>query len=196
MTNGGFHQPFQVIERPVEPPHVADRGVTTVRLSFFQRLQPECRSRLLAAADARFVDGDALYQAGRRGGAIYLWGYCAEISLKVAFFRHAGFALSQPITPKLMWQDLTLLASRSMGAFVKPDNLHDVVAWSQALICLRQVLGRPMSVRLASQLSASCRRITDGWSETIRYHGNRAWPNEATAFRKDVLWIKRRTRIL
>ena len=180
------------MERPVEPPNMVDRGVTTVRLPFFQRLQPECRSRLLVAAEARFADGDALYRAGRRGGAIYLWGYCAEICLKAAFFRHEGFAPSTPITTKLMRQHLAQFGSGS----AKRDNLHDVVAWSQALIRLRQHLGRPMTVRLASQLSASCRRIADGWSETIRYHGNRAWPNEAATFRENVHWIKRRTRIL
>jgi hypothetical protein len=165
-----------------------------MRPPFRQRLQPESRQRLLRAAGARLADGDVLWQQGHRAGAIYLWGYAAEIWLKTAFFRHVGLGLTQPVTTSQMRQYLAQFGI--WGSAPRWSNLHDVVAWSRSLISLRQSLGRPMGVVMASQLSACSLRIADAWSETIRYHGNQAWPNEAVAFRRDVAWIETHRRVL
>ena len=44
-----------------------------------ERWQPECIREFRAAARQRYNDGLALAGQGRRTGAVYLWGYSAEI---------------------------------------------------------------------------------------------------------------------
>ncbi len=165
-------------------------------LSLMSRLRGECRREFLRAASSRFTDGDVLWQAGRRGAAIYLWGYAVEMWLKSAYFRHLGFGESQPIVLSQMRQTLAFLEAQMPGAFVAPKNLHDLASWAQALVLQRQLLGRPYPAAFASQLLICGARIGGGWSESLRYHDNQASPGEAQEFRTEVSWIRSRTRIL
>lgn len=161
-----------------------------MRQPFVQRFRLECRQTFVRAAAVRFADGAALAEAGRRSGAAYLWGYSIEMWLKAAYFKQLGFSPAQPITVPIMSQQLSQRLS------VKPRNLHDLKAWAEALINLRQVLGRPIPTHFASDVIAHCRRIADVWTETNRYHENQLWPSEFAAFRGDVHWIKNQVRFI
>ena len=66
-----------------------------------------------ASARQQFQDGLALAAAGRRTGAIYVWGYCAEMLLKAAYFSVTGVAESVPIT----WQHLSQAITRGITGF-------------------------------------------------------------------------------
>jgi hypothetical protein len=63
---------------------------------------PETVGSFLAAADQRFKDAEALEAAGRRLGAVYLYGYAAEMLIKSAYFRvvrsASGLPMAAPIT--------------------------------------------------------------------------------------------------
>ena len=56
------------------------------------RFQPDSIAGFRAAARQRALDAIALQAAGRLSGAIYFWGYVAEITLKAAFFEVSGFS--------------------------------------------------------------------------------------------------------
>src|SRR5262249_13564728 len=62
------------------------------------RWRAECIRRFRAAAQQRFDDGLACAAAGRRTGAIYLWGYSAEMTLKAACFTLTGIAETTYLT--------------------------------------------------------------------------------------------------
>ncbi len=51
-----------------------------------------------AAARLRYNEAVRLADSGERLGAIYVAGYAAEMLLKAAYFRLAGWTLDQPIT--------------------------------------------------------------------------------------------------
>jgi hypothetical protein len=78
------------------------------------RCQPDSILQFRAAAMQRADDALALAAAGRRTGAIYLWGYAAEMVLKAAYFSSLG----PPETQIITWRgDLrpAIDLGRSMG---------------------------------------------------------------------------------
>ena len=54
------------------------------------RCRPDCIDEFRQAAESRFNDGLQLAAQGRRLGAIYLWGYGAEMAVKAAYFSFVG----------------------------------------------------------------------------------------------------------
>ncbi|MFV0446512.1 MAG: hypothetical protein ACK5Q5_23315 [Planctomycetaceae bacterium] len=99
----------------------------------------------------REVDADLLNRAERRVDANYLWGSSVEMTLKSAYFPMLGYAAGQTITTQTMRQQLIALANRTGGAFTAPQDLHNIGAWCEAVIWQRQLPGRPMSMRFASE---------------------------------------------
>jgi hypothetical protein len=78
------------------------------------RCNPDSIQEYRAAARERFHDGLAMAGRGRRTGAIYLWGYAAEMFLKAAYFSVIG----TPETRSLTWgADLrpAILRGRGLG---------------------------------------------------------------------------------
>jgi hypothetical protein len=62
------------------------------------RCRPECILEFRASARHRYDEGVALAVSGQRTGAIYLWGYAAEMTLKAAYFALVGLADRDTIT--------------------------------------------------------------------------------------------------
>src|SRR5205085_55562 len=64
------------------------------------RWQPESIREFRAAARRRYDEGVALAASGReyRTGAIYVWGYSAEMTLKAAYFSLTGYAENAVLT--------------------------------------------------------------------------------------------------
>src|ERR1700680_4886229 len=99
------------------------------------RWQPECIREFRASAQQRFHDALALAAAGRRTGAIYLWGYSAEMILKAAYFTVMGIAETAAIT----WGGNIFPAierGRNVFHLAWPTagQGHNVAAWAELLI--------------------------------------------------------------
>src|SRR5947209_15425997 len=73
-------------------------GNPSVPKRLLQRWRPECIREFRATARLRYDDGLSLAAQGRRTGAIYMWGYCAEMTLKAAYF-----SLSLTVTTPITW---------------------------------------------------------------------------------------------
>lgn len=63
-----------------------------------QRCQPDSIAEFRSASRQRYDDGLSLAIQGRRTGAIYLWGYAIEMTLKAAYFSFIGKGVRDPIT--------------------------------------------------------------------------------------------------
>ena len=87
-----------------------------------------------AAAGARYREALELERSGHRLVAIYLFGYAAEMLVKAAYFRAAGWAPAAPITHAHM----TAARSRALAApLLWPGNLHDIAGWARLLVHTR-----------------------------------------------------------
>jgi hypothetical protein len=158
--------------------------------TLLNRWRPECIVEFRASALQRFDDGIKLAAAGRRTGAVYLWGYCAEMLLKAAYFSANGFAETDPIS----WaKDIYPAIERGRKVFhiawPHPGQGHNIRAWSELLIAERVFLGIAFVPPLDTNLQRYGHRIGRLWSESLRYHKNVAYLHEMRQVREAVEWL-------
>ena len=154
------------------------------------RWRPECVREFRAAARLRYDDGLSLAGQGRRTGAIYMWGYCAEMSLKAAFF-----SLTRAETDTIDWnpdiKDAINHGKNTYGIVWPPKGCgHNVRAWAELLVLERAATtGMALSADDALQVQTCGLRIGQLWSESLRYHNNRAYQHEVTKVRLATEWL-------
>lgn len=160
------------------------------------RWQPESIREFFAAASCRYEEGVSLSAAGRqyRTGAIYLWGYSAEMLLKAAYFRLLGVAE----TAILSWR-ANLLPAIQRGrnvlgiAWPLPGQGHNVRAWAELLIAERAAAPGPgvaYAPDFGLQVQECGQNIGSLWNETLRYHKNVAYLHEVRKVRESVEWLR------
>ena len=165
-------------------------GKTTMPKRLPDRWRPECIQEFRASAKQRFQDALILATEDRRTGAIYLWGYCAEMLLKAAYFSVIGVSETATIT----WGgDLSPAIDRGKNIFKIswPNNGkgHNVRAWSELLVQERISQGVPFENPFALQVQNRGLVIGQLWSETLRYHKNVAYSHEARRVREAAEWL-------
>lgn len=154
------------------------------------RCRPDCVDEFRRAAEARFNDGLQLAAQGHRLGAIYLWGYSAEMAIKAAYFSTVGLSRQTPIT----WvRDLrpAIDVGRSWGiSWPKSGEGHNVRAWAELLA--REANANPAVVLDAQQLfdiQRHAQRVGQLWNETLRYRKNMPYAYELQQVRTVAEWL-------
>jgi hypothetical protein len=143
---------------------------------------------LHSAALERFWDGLdlATSAAPRRTAAIYLLGYVAEILLKMAFFRVAGF---------LPGQAVELRAITAHAAWTR-SNLHNLDALADLLIAERATRDRALDPAFAGQLKSCVLTIANHWGTTLRYKHTAAEQPELAEVYQNVEWLRANATLL
>ena len=155
------------------------------------RWQPESIEEFRASARERFEDAQALAASGRRTGAIYLWGYSAEMTLKAAYFLLTGLAETDLIT----WGSHILPAIERGKtvhgiAWPKQGQGHNVRAWAELLVAERAGgTGAPYTASFGLAVQQCGQAIGLLWSETLRYHKNVAYLYEMNQVREATEWL-------
>ena len=128
-------------------------------------LAPDTISQLERAAEVRFDDGLVLMRQERLLGAVYLFGYSAEMCLAAAYFRAAGFQAKSVIDRDTRTHHMT--AARKLkddeGMPLMNSDPHPLVGWARFL----------RRKRSASKLtSAQVQRLEDaiGQAELLYKH--------------------------
>jgi hypothetical protein len=154
------------------------------------RCLPDSIVEFRDSARQRYDDGLILAAAGRRTGAIYLWGYAAEMILKAAYFAMAGHAEKDTITWPGHLQP-AIARGKALGiAWPSQGAGHNVRAWAELLVRVRAstpAMAYATSVGLEVQRCGQ--RIGELWRETLRYHKNLAYPHEMKRVHKAAEWL-------
>jgi len=153
------------------------------------RCRPDSIQEFRAAARRRFDDGLALASSGRGTGAIYVWGYTAEMILKAAYFTLLGLAEDHP----LGWAtDLrpAIERGRTLGIpWPRGGDGHNVRAWADLLVAERRLRGNPFAPVLARNVRRRGQRFESLWRETLRYRKNVAYHYEVRKVREAAEWF-------
>ncbi len=154
------------------------------------RCHPDSIREFRAAARQRFDDGISLAGAGQRTGAVYLWGYTAEMMLKAAYFAFIGLADTAIVT----WNGELRPAidrGRGMGiAWPHQGAGHNVRAWAELLVAVRALAtATTFPPALAVEVQRQGQRIGHLWSETLRYRKNFAYLHEVRQIREAAEWL-------
>jgi hypothetical protein len=140
-----------------------------------------------AAAGLRYKEARRLVLAGDRLAGIYLGGYAAEMLLKAAYFRLAGWATTDPITLTDIGQ--ARQHAISVLGLHWPTNLHDLLRWRDLLIEERKRQGIPYALAFTRGFSARVRHIYLNWREHLRYWSNRPYSGEANRTLAGLQWL-------
>jgi len=154
------------------------------------RCRPDSVREFRLAARQRFNEGMSLSAAGQRTGAIYLWGYVAEMTLKAAYFSLLGLADPAVIT----WNGHLRPAinrGRAIGIAWPPQGAgHNVRAWAELLVVVRALApATAFAPALAHDVQRRGQRIGQLWSETLRYRKNYAYLYEVRQAREAAEWL-------
>jgi hypothetical protein len=154
------------------------------------RCQPDCIREFRAAARQRFDDALALAGCGRRTGAIYLWGYTAEMTLKAAYFALIGLADTDAITWTTHLQP-AIHRGRGLGvAWPAQGAGHNVRAWAELLVGVRALSPATAWAPPFDRDVQRCgQRIEQLWRETLRYSKNDAYLYEMRQVREATEWL-------
>jgi len=134
------------------------------------------------AAEERFRDGMELATGHweRLTGAIYLFGYVAEMILKVAIFRTRNWSGQHPIN--ISW--FKNYASH------KCYNLHDIDGLANLLIDERRSNNNPFDPVFAAELVHNAKTVSANWRETLRYRSIAAQHAELSEVFQSVEWLR------
>jgi hypothetical protein len=152
------------------------------------RFRPDSILEFRAAAQERYRDGLAARAAGRRTGAIYLFGYTAEMVLKAGYFHLIGFGQVNAISLK----DLKAASDKaSQLNFKWQGNLHDLVSWATLIIATRASVPNLCysDPAFPIELDSRVRRIALSWREVLRYHKNVAYEHEVARVERAATWL-------
>ncbi|HVA47790.1 MAG TPA: hypothetical protein VNH11_15585 [Pirellulales bacterium] len=154
------------------------------------RLRPNSVEEFRAAALVRYVEAERLANAGYGTGAIYLWGYAAEMTLKAAYFSLVGFGLRQSIGIA----DLRVAVERTAPAvglqWPAAGKLHKVEYWARLLAADRRSYGASYAdPQFEQSMISRARCVYDRWRETLRYHKNRAYEHEVRQVYAATRWL-------
>ena len=154
------------------------------------RCLPDSIMEFRASAGQRYNDGLAALAGERRTGAIYLWRYAAEMTLKAAYFSAIGFADDRQITFDDLREAMEFGKS-SLVSWPRRGQLHSVRAWAETLVARRDsMLGTPyMHPGFGFQVASKGQRLDRYWNESLRYHKNVAYPHEVRRVREATEWL-------
>ena len=155
-----------------------------------ERCGPDSIREFRSAGRQRFDDGLALAAVGRRTGAIYLWGYAAEMILKSAYFSVVGLDESAEITWKGHLRT-AIQSGRAIGIAWPPSGEgHNIRAWAELLIAERA--SSPATAYAAPfdiEVQKRGQRLERLWRETLRYRKNYAYLHEVRQVREAAEWL-------
>jgi hypothetical protein len=158
--------------------------------SLLARCQPDCIREFRLSAKQRYNDGLALAAAGRRTGAIYVWGYVAEMILKAAYFSLTGLPDSSPITWTFNLKPAIMRGQVVFGiAWPNQGAGHNVRAWAELLVAEHALSAVPYALAFGLEVQRRGQRIGQLWRETLRYHKNFAYFHEVRQVREAVEWL-------
>lgn len=162
-----------------------------------ERLKPDSIDEFVAAACERYSDGIELAAQARRTGAIYLFGYSAEMVLKAAYFRAIGVPDRAKLEMKVHLRPAVTQA-KQLGVNWPKDNLHYVQGWAELLVVTQNNLVTTSQPLLASaysnpafgqQVTTHATLVQHLWNESLRYHKNRAYEFELQRMEVSVGWL-------
>lgn len=149
--------------------------------------RPETISDFTLAAQQKYWEGMELALAGRRGAAIYLMGYAAEMFLKIAAFRFDGATLADEIGPRLA-PAATWMRNQFPG-IVPPESYHSLLFWMEYLRAKRNNGGHPLNGDLEEELVRRVRRLYQIWWCEMRYRPDQASESEIEHVYRDMTWL-------
>ena len=160
------------------------------------RARPHTVGRFRLAAWGRYREAKELALAAiqqndpaLRHGAIYLFGYVAEMVLKAAYFRLCPTADPSGEIGVSDMHAARTRATNHFGVLWPGTNLHYLPGWVHLLTLERQAAGRPYPQQFAIAVQSNTSDIALLWQEVIRYYDSSPSLAEIGAAHASARWL-------
>jgi hypothetical protein len=174
-------------------------GGTPLPLTLVRRSGRDTLGKLEGSSVLRMREAEALRGAMHPLGAVYLYGYVIETSLKAAYYRVIGLVSGTLVDNQLhrlpaenAIKNMAALPAHPQGATIAG---HNVIGWARLLEQARAVPtpGRlPLDPTLANELHHRMQEVFECWAEFLRYRRNIPYNQEVETMRNSARWIRRR----
>jgi hypothetical protein len=156
-------------------------------------LAPNTVRQLERAAANRFGEAELLEKQNRWLGALYLYGYSVEMCLAAAYFRSAGFSLTQEIEDGERTRRMAAARRQSHpdGAPLMSNAPHPLDGWARLLQWHRQSSGA-LTVQDEQRLAEAVQRakcIYKHWRPELRYKTTNVTRNQLNEAHWCVSWF-------
>ncbi len=167
-----------------------------MRTNLVIRAGADTPGKLEAAARGRFQEARLLQAQGHWLGAVYLYGYVIEMTLKSAYYRVIGLTSATLIDyrhhrkpAEVAIADLPDLPRHQIG---KQPAGHHLVGWATLLHDTRSRPGfQAMDQKLADLMHQHVNQAFACWAEFLRYHANRPYESELRIMFEAARWYRR-----
>ena len=126
----------------------------------------DCIQEYEQARSERLWDGMSLWSTSRDPGAVYVPGYAAEITVKCAYFRFAGFSIVQPIGHSEL--KTACARAKTLGVTTPWEGFHSIRFWSDLLMAHRRAAARALDAATEASLHIAVNAINDRWWVEMR----------------------------
>lgn len=141
------------------------------------------------ARGERLWDAVALWDHRRSQGAVYLFGYHAEMSLKLAYFRWRGLAASTTLDRPLL--NTAAVRAGVLHVATPHENFHSPRFWRDLLLAERAAANRALGSVLATDLHAHVEAVYTRWRVEMRYDPPKTSGRDVELAQSAVDWIDR-----
>jgi hypothetical protein len=149
---------------------------------------PETVQEQELAAQERFLEALELLTAGYPDGAVYLFGYVAEMLLKNAYFLLTGARPADLVGPRLApARNAADRFNRLRG--ISHEHYHSIRFWSYLLVETRRFQGRLLPQEVETRLCQRTRRLYQNWTIEMRYRRGVVRQREAQSVCEDATWL-------
>ena len=149
-------------------------------------LPGESIDEYVLAAHQRLGEGTQL-QIGSPNGAVYLFGYVAELTIKAATYRLFGLPVNQCI-PNRTFQHVEWMMKKDGLRLHGP---HDIMAWANFLVdhCKPMLSGAAYPLGFGNDVKHHAGMIDANWSPSLRYYGSVVAPPIAAIVQQSSNWF-------
>jgi hypothetical protein len=166
-------------------------------LTLLRRAGDETLGKLERAARRRFREARKLQAAGEALGAVYLYGYSVEISLKAAYYRTIGLVPANKIHRQLhrrqAEQDIRDMIEAKGALPPRPsgDRIpagHHILGWARLLEGKRK---NPWPPTFKASLDNHANGVFHCWAEFLRYRTTKPSDEELQSVAFAARWFRR-----
>jgi hypothetical protein len=156
-------------------------------LTLATRIGPDTLGKLEQAATRRYAEASRLVDREPLG-AIYLFGYTAEMRLKAAYYRTVGLVPASPLAPIRTLAEAQIRTRRGIRGAVG----HNLYGWAELLEFTRATTpgATPLPIGLAGQMYLHVQNMEACWTEVLRYRANKPYNEEIEAVRVAARWFR------
>jgi hypothetical protein len=135
--------------------------------SLADHLAPNTIRQLEQAAERRYEEGECLKKQNRLLSAVYLYGYSVEMCLAAAYFRSAGFHVTEILDDDLRHRRM----AQARQLHLMSNDPHPLDGWARFLEwqrCASGTLPSPELNRLREALQKA-EQVYKHWRPQLRY---------------------------